>query len=68
MMRERLDQLAFQKFHRMKPTSAEISPLCAKGGLHSSLQKSIGTGDRVAWVTSWNPRLSKLHAFKVWLG
>lgn len=53
-MREKLDQLAFQKFHRMKPTPAKISSLCAKYGLHSSLLKSVGIGDGVAWVPSWN--------------
>lgn len=67
-MRERLDQLAFQKFRRMKPTPAEISFLRAKDGLHSSLLKSVGIGGGVAWVPSWNARLSELPALKVWLG
>lgn len=73
MMREKLDQLAFQKFHRMKPMPAKISSLCAKDGLHSSLLKSVGIGDGVAWVPSWlnakpNIRLFELPLLKVWLG
>lgn len=68
MMRERLEQLAFQKFHRMEPILAEIPSLCAKDGLHFSLLKSVSAGERVAWVPSWNPRVSVSPALKVWQG